>query len=163
MRVHDLHVRRAHPLDQAQMARLLNEIIATGGTTAMTEPVTAEDIAGWTGAARAAWHVAEIEAEIVGFQWIEPLDDARPEVANIATFVKSGRTGSGIGGALFAATAKAARKLGYAWINANIRADNEQGLTYYQSRGFRDWRRVEGVQLADGMVVDKIWKRFDLD
>jgi hypothetical protein len=53
--------------------------------------------------------------------------------------------------------------LGYAWINANIRADNEGGLIYYQSRGFRDYDRWEGYQLPSGLVVDKVLKRFDLD
>jgi ribosomal protein S18 acetylase RimI-like enzyme len=52
--------------------------------------------------------------------------------------------------------------LGYVWINANIRADNEGGLIYYQSRGFRDYGRREGVALASGLVVDKVLKRYDI-
>ena len=159
----DLIVRPAHELDAAGMARLLNQIIATGGTTAMTEPVAPEELLAWTTADHAAWHVAEIDGEIVGFQWIEPWEELPPEAANIATFVQEGRTGLGIGSALFKATETAARDMGFLWINANIRADNESGLTYYQSRGFRDWHRVTGVQLADGLVVDKVWKRYDLD
>jgi L-amino acid N-acyltransferase YncA len=145
------------------MARLLNGIIAAGGTTALTEPVTADEIAAWAAAPRSAWHIAEAGGEIVGFQWIEPWDALPPEAANIATFTAQGRTGLGIGSALFAATVPAARALGYAWINANIRADNAGGLAYYQSRGFRDWRHVPGVRLGNGLVVDKVWKRYDLD
>lgn len=163
MRDPALHIRRAHALDAPGMARLLNQIIATGGTTAITEPLEPDEFVGWIKADRAAWHVAEIGGEIVGFQWIEPLDDTAPEAANIATFVQEGRTGLGIGSALFTATARTARDMGYAWINANIRADNESGLTYYQSRGFRDWKRVEKVEIAPGLIVDKIWKRYDLD
>jgi L-amino acid N-acyltransferase YncA len=68
----------------------------------------------------------------------------------------------GIGSALFAATRKTAKALGYKWINANIRADNEGGLIYYQSRGFQDSRGIEGYELTDGQVVDKRLKRFDL-
>lgn len=158
-----LVVRVAAPYDTAAMARLLNAIITTGGTTAMTDPVTADEITGWTRAPRAAWHVAEQDGDIVGFQWIEPWDALPPEAANIATFTAEGRTGLGIGSALFAATEVAARRLGYAWINANIRTDNTGGLAYYQSRGFRDWKHVPGVRLGDGTMVDKIWKRFDLD
>ena len=45
---------------------------------------------------------------------------------------------------------------------ATIRADNHGGLTYYQSRGFRDWHYDEGVSLASGQVVDKISKRYDV-
>ena len=73
------------------------------------------------------------------------------------------RAGLGIGSALFTATRAAAKRLGYAWINATIRADNPVGLAYYQSRGFRDWHLLEDVPLGDGTVVDKICKRFDLD
>ena len=113
--------------------------------------------------ARSAWHVALDDTEkVVGFQWIEPSANLPPEAAEISTFVQIGRTGLGIGSALFAATRVAAKGLGYAWINANIRADNESGLTYYQSRGFEDYGRIEGLRLADGTIVDKILKRFDL-
>ncbi|WP_338019733.1 GNAT family N-acetyltransferase [Sulfitobacter sp. PR48] len=85
-----------------------------------------------------------------------------PEAANIATFVQIGQTGLGIGSALFEATRTAARAMGYLWINANIRADNEGGLIYYQSRGFQDYGVIEGYRMADGQIVDKRLKRYDL-
>ncbi len=161
-----LQVRRATPLDARQMAELLNEIIAEGGTTALVRPVTGSDLEDWMGYSpdRAAWHVAVTEdGAVVGFQWFEPEASLPHDAANIATFVKMGQTGLGIGSALFKATQKAAKDLGYAWINANIRADNEGGLIYYQSRGFRDYGRIEDYQLESGLVVDKVLKRFDLD
>lgn len=147
------------------MARLLNEIIDAGGTTAMTRRVTGDDIAEWIRAAEGvnAWHVALDAAEkVVGFQWIEPGDHLPPDAVEIATFVQMGQTGLGIGSALFDATRKAARKLGYSWINANIRADNEGGLIYYQSRGFQDYGMIKGYEMLDGQIVDKRLKRFDL-
>lgn len=148
------------------MAAILSEIIAIGGTTAITGHVTAADLREWMAAApdASAWHVAETEAgEIVGFQWIAPGGDyLPPEAAEIATFAKPGRQGLGIGSKLFEATKEAARMLGYAWINANIRADNESGLTYYQSRGFEDYGRIARYRMADGTVVDKILKRYGL-
>ena len=85
-----------------------------------------------------------------------------PQAANIATFVQIGQTGLGIGSALFDATRKAAKELGYVWINANIRADNEGGLIYYQSRGFQDYGIIEGYRMGNGQLVDKRLKRFDL-
>ena len=103
----------------------------------------------------------EIE-KVVGFQWIEPNPKLPAEAVDIATFVQIGQTGLGIGSKLFDETAKAARSLGYVWINATIRADNEGGLTYYQSRGFRDWAFDEGVQLDSGQVVDRVSKRYDI-
>ena len=161
-----IHVRPAHPLDARDMAAILSEIIAIGGTTALTGAVDAEYIRTRMQAAPegSAWHVAETAAgEIVGFQWIAPGGAyLPPEAAEIATFAKPGRQGLGIGSKLFEATKAAARVLGYRWINANIRADNVGGLTYYQSRGFEDYGRIARHKMADGHVVDKILKRYDL-
>ncbi|MBR9650395.1 GNAT family N-acetyltransferase [Thalassovita aquimarina] len=160
-----MKIRRATRLDTRQMADLLNGIIAAGGTTALTDPVTGDMLWDWieTGSDRAAWHVAEQDGEIVGFQWIGPQDDLPEGACDIASFVRIGQTGLGIGSKLFDATQEAARDLGYAWINANIRADNDSGLTYYQSRGFRVYGHVRDYRLNDGQVVDKVLKRFDLD
>jgi len=156
--------RPAQLFDAAAMAALLNPIIETGGTTALTQTVDAEFIRGWMAKApaRSAWTVAESEGDIVGFQLIAPWDQIPDDACDIGTYVAQDKSGMGIGSALFEATKKAASKLGYKWINAHIRADNESGLPYYQSRGFRDWKYVEGYQLDDGQIVDKVWKRFDL-
>lgn len=160
-----IRIRKPGTFDTRDMAKLLNEIIAEGGTTAHTNPVTAEDITQWISATpdQSAWHVAVNENEqVVGFQWIEPHPKLPPEAADISTFVKVGQTGLGVGSALFAATEKAAKALGYKWINANIRADNEGGLIYYQSRGFEDYGEIKGYRMANGQMVDKRLKRFDL-
>jgi L-amino acid N-acyltransferase YncA len=161
-----IHIRPAHPLDARDMAAILSQIIAIGGTTATTGAVDAEDILVRmrTAPDASAWHVAETAGgEIVGFQWIAPgAAYLPPEAAEIATFAKPGQQGVGIGSKLFEATKTAARALGYRWINANIRADNESGLTYYQSRGFEDYGRIDRYPMADGHVVDKILKRYDL-
>lgn len=161
-----IHVRPAIPLDAPSMARLLNPIIADGSTTALTSKVTGDTLVDWMADKydRAAWHVAVDDAEeVMGFQWIAQGDDYLPaEAAEIATFVQIGQTGLGIGSKLFEATKRAAKDLGYTWINANIRADNEGGLIYYQSRGFQDYGRIEGYEMANGQRVDKVLKRFDL-
>ena len=161
-----INVRPAIALDAPSMAELLNAIIAEGGTTALTQPISGADMADWMAQKydRAAWHVAVDKSEqVVGFQWIAQGGDYLPtQAAEIATFVQIGQTGLGIGSKLFDATRKAAKALGYSWINANIRADNEGGLIYYQSRGFQDYGRIEGYELADGQLVDKVLKRYDL-
>lgn len=158
-----IHVRRAGQLDTRGMADLLNDVIAEGGTTALTTPVTSDDLAEWMGHPRSAWHVAEDDAgRVMGFQWIEPAGYLPAEAAEIATFARIGHTGLGIGSALFRATEAAARELGYGWINANIRADNAGGLAYYQSRGFEDYGRIEGYRMGNGQIVDKVLKRYDL-
>ena len=160
-----IKIRRATSFDTGSMARLLNAIIEKGGTTSKTRPVTRADISDWMAwnADRSAWHVAFDDTdEVVGFQWISPHPKLPPEASDIATFVQIGRTGLGIGSALFSSTSQAAKDLGYIWINATIRADNEGGLTYYQSRGFRDWRFDEDVVLDSGQIVSRISKRYDL-
>ncbi|UYV37289.1 GNAT family N-acetyltransferase [Rhodobacteraceae bacterium D3-12] len=160
-----IHIRRAGPIDSSAMADLLNAIIARGGTTAITDPVTARDLQGWmqTNATRSAWHLAEDSGgTLLGFQFIGPHDNLPPEACDVATFVRVGQTGLGIGSRLFTATQSAARALGYAWINATIRADNSGGLAYYQSRGFENWTRDDNVALGNGLIVSKISKRYDL-
>ena len=148
-----IHVRRAGALDTRALADLLNAIIAKGGTTAMVTPVTPRELQGWMTAPDSAWHLAEDErGEIKGFQYIEPHPDLPEGGVDVATFVRLGETGFGIGSALFEQTKTA----------AIIRADNLGGLTYYQSRGFEDFRRLPSCTLADGTRVDKIWKRFEL-
>ncbi len=158
-------IRRPIAFDLAGMARLLNAIIAEGGTTALTRPVTGDDLSEWMAfmPEHSAWHVAVDETEeVFGFQWIEPEATLPPEATNIATFVQIGQTGLGIGSALFKATRQAAKDLGFGWINANIRADNEGGLIYYQSRGFQDYGVIEGYEMANGQIVEKRLKRYEL-
>lgn len=160
-----INVRQAITLDAPSMAQLLNTIISEGGTTALTNPVSANDIADRMAAndGRTAWHVAvDRDEAVTGFQWIAPADYLPPQAAEIATFVQVGQTGLGIGSKLFEATKAAAKSLGYGWINANIRADNEGGLIYYQSRGFVDYGRLENYEMENGQTVDKVLKRYDL-
>jgi len=158
-----IHVRRAGALDAAPMAELLNEIIAEGGTTAITEPVDRGFFLDGYQAPQSIWIVAEDDAgALLGFQWVTPLESEPGLVAEIATFARVGRTGLGIGSALFAATREACLAEGYDWIRANIRADNTGGLIYYQSRGFEDYGRIEGYRMDNGQVVDKVLKRYAL-
>lgn len=160
-----MHVERACSADAREMADLLNEIIAIGGTTALLDPLSAEDMRSWMARAgpRGVGFVArDEEGDLMGFQWVEPHPGLGPEVAQIASFVSPGATGLGIGSALFDATRHATRVMGYEWIDATIRADNESGLTYYQSRGFETYRTDPDARLSDGRRVGKISKRFDL-
>ncbi len=160
-----IYVRAAGLSDARALADLLNPIITTGGTTALTEHVDADTIQSWMrrGGTDAIWHLCEDEGgDVYGFQWVEPHPDLPAEAADIATFVKQGQTGLGVGTKLFNATTDAARAKGYKWINARIRADNSGGLIYYQSRGFETYSHIKGAQLANGTVVDKVSKRFDL-
>mgnify|MGYP000494983366 CR=1 FL=1 len=75
-----LHIRPAKPFDAAVMAALLNEIIAIGGSTAMTRPVTAEDLRQWMAEPGSIWHLAENDKGAVqGFQWVHRRADLPPD------------------------------------------------------------------------------------
>lgn len=155
-----LTIRPAGALDTRDMADLLNAIVARGGTTAVADPVSAGELTAWMGMApdRSSWHAAEDDSgRILGFQYIEPHPDLPPDTCDIASYVRLGETGIGIGSALFTATSAAARALGYRAIVAVIRADNAGGLAYYQSRGFEDWGRWD-----DAPIAPRILKRFVL-
>lgn len=157
-------VRPAGILDCRGMAELLNDVIKIGGTTAYVTPFSTELMREKVKEPSSVWHVAETdEGEIVGFQWFVRHPDIDEEGVSIATFAKVGATGLGIGSKLFEVTRRAARDLGYRYLHAVIRADNESGLTYYQSRGFEDVQRLRNQTLEDGTIVDKIWKRYDLE
>ena len=159
-----IHIRRAGPLDASALSDLLNAIVSKGGTTAMVAPVSGEVLAAWMGRENAIWHMAEDDdGQIKGFQWTEPHPDLPPDAVDIASFVRLGETGLGIGSALFEATKVAVRAQGYACIDAIIRADNTGGLAYYQSRGFETIRQMANEELDDGRRVDKVWKRYRLD
>lgn len=158
-------IRRAGKLDARQMAELLDAIIEKGGTTAHTSRVSRDTILEWMqrAPAQSAWHVAEdVSGEILGFQFIEPYPDLPPDACDIASFVRLGKTGLGVGSKLFEASRKAAKDLGYLWINATIRTDNTGGLAYYQSRGFETYAHHSAQRLANGELVEKVSKRYDL-
>ena len=162
-----LTVRRATVEDAAEMAALLNEIIAIGGTTAYEEPFDRQSmIAAYVAAPNLiSCTVAEEDRSLLGFQGLfrPSLDDPMPAGwAFIATFARAARQGGGVGRALFEETSRLARAARVKTIDAMIRADNDSGLRYYTRLGFVDYDRLRGAPLKDGTRVDRIRKRFDL-
>ena len=153
------------------MVELLNAIIKTGGTTAhqalySSETLLEDYIDSEHGISCV---VAEIDGQIVGFQSLEWPDpewkgpDSLPENWGIiATFVRTGMTGSGIGAAMFLDTEMAAANSGIEAIDATIRADNIGGLKYYTKMGFVDYKTQQNVPLDDGTRVDRVSKKFTL-
>ena len=149
------------------MSALLNGIIAIGGTTAYEDYFDhARMIETYIAAPTViSCIVAEQQGEIEGFQGLfrpTPADHAPADWAMIATFVRVGRTGGGVGRRLFAETISRARQAGAVAIDATIRADNKSGLGFYSRMGFVEYDRLIGVPLKNGMLVDRIRKRFDL-
>jgi GNAT superfamily N-acetyltransferase len=96
---------------------------------------TRGDILSAMGAPGTAWHVAEAaDGAVLGVQWIEPAAEA--DTAEIATFTAAGPRRIAVGSVLFEATRKAARRMGYRWLLAEIAPGNGGALAYYGSRGF---------------------------
>jgi L-amino acid N-acyltransferase YncA len=162
----DLQVRPVRREDAAELAELLNAIIARGGTTALQEPFTPEalDRTYLTGPEVLGCFVAVDPAtgRLEGFQTLGRYAGLPEDVGDIGTFARVDGTQRGVGTALFAATVEHALRLGLSAINATIRADNAGGLAFYGRLGFRDHAVTPAVPLKDGTPVDRIHKRFGL-
>jgi len=78
------------------------------------------------------------------------------------TFTRVDGIQRGVGSALFAATRDHARSLGMEAVNAEIRADNKGGLTFYGKQGFKDYRVEPARPLRDGTPMDRMFKRYML-
>ena len=158
-------VRPMMPEDVAEACRILNDIIAAGGTTAFEIPFSDALFAQsyLNGADKVCCHVAlDHQGEVAGFQWLGTHQALPENCADVATFTRRNPVLRGAGRALFAETVKTAGTLGFAAINATIRADNLLGLSYYEKMGFRDYSVAYGVPLRDGTPVNRISKRYDL-
>jgi L-amino acid N-acyltransferase YncA len=163
----ELDVRPVRPQDAAELADLLNQIIARGGTTALEAPFTPQALADayLTGPDVICCFVAVDRASgrLEGFQTLGVYPGLPQDVGDIGTFARIGSAQRGVGSMLFAATSAEARGRGLAAINATIRADNTGGLAFYSRLGFADHEVRAGVPLVDGTLVDPVSKRYRLD
>ena len=137
----ELRTRPAHIRDAAALAALLNAVIAEGGKTAISEPLSASQCAEWfiSGPHCVSCIVAVDDAgRPVGFQALERFhDDLAPDQADIATFVTAGMRGAGVGRELAHVTLGLARTKRLASVRATIRRHNQDAVRYYESLGFR--------------------------
>ena len=158
-----LTVRDARPEDAEALAAILNRIIEIGGTTAYQTPRPPEtfraDVLDREGLISCV--VAEADGAPVGFQYLSRDERLPPGWATIASFARAEPKVPGVGRAMMAATLERARAAGVPSIDATIRADNAQGLGFYEAMGFRTYEVHEAVPLSDGTPVDRISKRLD--
>jgi L-amino acid N-acyltransferase YncA len=163
-----LTIRPAVEADIEGMRTLLNEIIRVGGTTAITNELSPDEMREWfiSGEAVVSCFVAvDSDGAIVGFQSLSTYDSGGSLPAgwvDIATFASRSRHKSGVGSALFARTREVASERGFSTINASIRVVNEGGLAYYSRMGFETYLAEEGDPQAQGRVFNRVHKRFDL-
>ena len=160
-----LTIRPAVDDDTEGMRTLLNEIIRIGGTTAITNELSPDEMREWfiSGEVVVSCFVAiDSDGTIVGFQSLSKYDTRPAGWVDIATFASRARHKSGVGSALFARTREVASKRGFAAINASIRVDNVGGLAYYSRMGFDTYLNEVGDPQAQGRLFNRVHKRFML-
>lgn len=143
-----VHVRAALPQDASSMARILNEIIAIGGTTALRGKFDEQRITDYFISPKLgiSCFVALEGTWLLGFQSLERPDPDWPgegmpaDWGIVATFVDPNAHKKGAGRALFANTVEAAKQAGVAIIDATIRKENTVGQAFYQGIGFTDYK-----------------------
>lgn len=140
---------------------IVNHTILLGGTTAYEAPFSESGFAAHYFDEPAVSNVALAQGRIVGFQGAFDVGDG---LYSIGTFTDRVQPVKGAGRALFKKTLADCRARGGAAILAKITSDNTGGLAFYSRMGFVDWQIVPGdFTRADGTVVDRIIKRFDLE
>jgi L-amino acid N-acyltransferase YncA len=160
-----LTIRPATDADNDGMRLLLNEIIRIGGTTAITNELSSDEIREWFISGEnvvSCFMALDADGTIVGFQSLSAYGDLPAGWVDIATFARRSRHKSGIGSALFARTREAASRQGFVAINASIRVDNDGGLAYYSRIGFNTYLVEEGDPREQGREFNRVHKRFDL-
>ena len=160
-----LTIRPAVNADIEGMGPLLNEIIRVGGTTAITNELSPDEMREWliSGEAVVSCFVAvDPGGAIAGFQSLSTYGSLPAGWVDIATFTSQSRHKSDVGSALFANTREAASKLGFTAINATIRVVNEGGRAYYKSMGFKICLVEEGDPQKHSRVFKRVHKQFTL-
>lgn len=157
-------VRPATASDVPAMVALINAIIARGGTTAHQVPYDDARFkaAYLAGPEAISTLVATTPAgRITGFQVLGFWPGLPGNWGDIGTFVDPAARRTGAGAALFAETCKVARDRNLVALNATIRADNSQGLGFYNRLGFVDYAHDPDWCLDDGTRVGRVSKRYD--
>jgi L-amino acid N-acyltransferase YncA len=151
--------------DAAEIAVILNSIIAAGTFTIIDTPVSHDDERAFIRSfpPRGVFLVAvdEDSGAVLGFQDVAPFAEssythAFDHVGVIGTYVDLSRRRQGIGTRLFAATFEAARAKGYEKLFSYVRADNNAGLNAYLKHGFRTVGIAERHAKIGGRYIDEV-------
>jgi L-amino acid N-acyltransferase YncA len=135
--------RRDDIRDATAVAAVLNSVIDEGRYTALAGHFTPQAELAFLQSLgpRSEMFVAEMADQIVGFQVIEPFVAYTPtmdHVCQLATYVRAGLRGQGIGHRLSEATLAFAHAYGYEKAVVYVLVGNKGGLAYYRSLGFKE-------------------------
>jgi len=155
-----LYARKMGAEDIPACCRIINHIIALGGSTAYEDPYNEADL-------KAHYlHEAEVSnvvldgARLVGFQSAFEIEQG---VYSIGSFTDQQSPVRGAGAVIMEKTKADCLAAGGTSIIAKITSDNTGGLAYYSKMGFVDERVQKGeFTRRDGTVVDRVIKRFVL-
>jgi len=146
--------------DVPACVKIVNAIIAVGGSTAYEDPYTESDFDAHYRLEPATSKVVLSGDRVVGFQ---ACFEVEPGVYSIGSFTDQENPVRGAGKAIFEGTLAAARAKGATAILAKITSDNTGGLAYYAKMGFVDHEVIkDDLTRRNGLSVDRIIKRFEL-
>ena len=133
-------LRRAHGEDNAQIAAIWNDAVASPGMTTDTEPRTAGAQRQWL-ARHGDEHpviVAVDEDEVLAYGSLSPYRDkpALRTTVEDSVYVKTGVRGAGLGSLVLAELIRCARECSHHAVMARIIADNDASRRLHARLGF---------------------------
>ena len=145
-----MDVREAERRDAEAMSDVLEELVAAGKRSKSGDPAHVLSHYLEHPYRLHCFVAVDDEGRLLGFQSLKRAHDGNPYgtppgCGIIGTHVRPSAARAGAGSRLFAATLRAAREAGLPAIDAFIGERNGAALAYYESLGFRTYRRSKGV------------------
>jgi L-amino acid N-acyltransferase YncA len=157
-----IRIRRATVEDAAQIAEVINAVIAEGRYTVFDRPFSVVEEQAFIESLgeRSALHVAEVSDVIAGVQSVDlftTVAASMSHVATIGTWLRSDVRGRGIGKLLAAESFRFAIGRGYTKVVVNVLADNEPALRFYRGLGFTTIGRARQHVRLNGVFHDEVY------
>lgn len=155
-------IRRATAADAADVARVLNSVIAEGRHTVFDRAFSVDEERAFLSAlgARDVVHLAIVDDAVVGVQSVSPfstMSDALGHVATMGTWIEARHRGQGIGRSLADASMRFAAEHGYSKILIYVLADNERALGFYRLLGFAEIGIARNQVRLGGTLKDEVF------
>jgi len=166
---HEITVRPVQEGDLPDLCDILNEIIEIGGSTAYEGVFDCSRFSETfvSGDTCIVCLVALVDGRPMGFQTLALYPTLPEGWADIGTFARVTGKVKGIGSALFRHMQQHLRNndslsKSFTCLNASIRSDNQQGLSFYTKMGFEDYAIDKAVTFENDKPIDRISKKYVL-